>query len=76
VAWSDLIAFTKFNESAQLNANLCCATEPGAGLSRRGTGTPIVALARKCLGIIYRTLKNKWVFEDFPDFVLAEDATA
>ena len=29
-------------------------------------------LARKLLGVIYRTLKNKWVFEDFPNFVLAE----
>lgn len=44
--------------------------------SRRGTGKAIVALARKFLGIIYRTLKNKWVFEDFPNFVLAEEATA
>jgi hypothetical protein len=26
-------------------------------------------LARKFLGIIYRTLKNKWMFEDFPNFV-------
>ena len=26
----------------------------------------------KLLGIIYRTLKNQWVFEDFPNFVLAE----
>ena len=43
---------------------------------RRGTGKAIVALARKFLGIIYRTLKNRWVFEDFPNFVLAEDATA
>jgi len=42
--------------------------------SRRGTGKAIVALARKFLGIIYRTLKNKWVFEDFPNFVLAEEA--
>ena len=41
---------------------------------RRGTGKAIVALARKFLGIIYRTLKNKWVFEDFPNFVLAEEA--
>jgi len=40
--------------------------------SRRGTGKAIIALARKLLGIIYRTLKNKWVFEDFPNFVLAE----
>jgi transposase len=44
--------------------------------SRRGTGKAIVALARKFLGIIYRTLKNKWVFEDFPNFVLAEEASA
>jgi transposase len=41
---------------------------------RRGTGKAIIALARKLLGIIYRTLKNKWVFEDFPNFVLAESA--
>jgi hypothetical protein len=34
----------------------------------------IIALARKFLGIIYRTLKNKWVFEDFSNFVLAEGA--
>ena len=38
------------------------------------TGKAIIALARKFLGIIYRTLKNKWVFEDFPNFVLAEAA--
>jgi transposase len=42
----------------------------------RGTGKAIIALARKFLGIIYRTLKNNWVFEDFPNFVLAEQATA
>lgn len=42
--------------------------------ARRGTGKAIIALARKLLGIIYRTLKNKWVFEDFPNFVLAEEA--
>lgn len=40
--------------------------------ARRGTGKAIIALARKLLGIVYRTLKNKWVFEDFPNFVLAE----
>ena len=39
-----------------------------------GAGKAIIALARKFLGIIYRTLKNKWVFEDFPNFVLAERA--
>ena len=42
--------------------------------ARRGTGKAIIALARKLLGVIYRTLKNKWVFEDFPNFVLAEAA--
>jgi transposase len=42
--------------------------------SRRGSGKAIIALARKFLGIIYRTLKNKWVFEDFPNFVLADGA--
>lgn len=40
--------------------------------ARRGAGKAIIALARKFLGIVYRTLKNKWVFEDFPNFVLAE----
>jgi transposase len=43
--------------------------------SRRGTGRAIIALARKLLGIIYHTLKNNWVFQDFPNFVLRE-ATA
>lgn len=42
--------------------------------TRRGTGRAIIALARKFLGIIYRTLKNNWVFEDFPNFVLRETA--
>ncbi len=42
--------------------------------ARRGAGKAIIALARKFLGIIYRTLKNKWVFQDFPNFVLAEGA--
>jgi transposase len=40
--------------------------------ARRGAGKAIIALARKFLGIIYRTLKNKWVFQNFPHFVLAE----
>jgi transposase len=43
--------------------------------SRRGTGRAIIALARKFLGIIYHTLKNHWVFEDFPNFVLADIKT-
>jgi transposase len=37
----------------------------------RGTGKAIIALSRKFLGIIYKTLKNNWIFEDFPQFVLA-----
>lgn len=40
--------------------------------ARRGTGKAIIATARKFPGIVYRTLKNKWVFADFPNFVLAE----
>jgi transposase len=39
--------------------------------SRRGTGRAIIALARKYLGVIYRTLKNNWVFDDFTTFTLA-----
>ncbi len=42
--------------------------------AKKGAGKAIIALAHKFLGIIYRTLKNKWVFEDFPNFVLAEGA--
>jgi transposase len=42
--------------------------------ARRGAGKAIIALARKFLGIVYRTLKNHWVFEDFPNFALAEPA--
>jgi hypothetical protein len=41
---------------------------------RRGAGKAFMALARTFLSIIYRTLKNKWVFEGFPNFVLAEGA--
>ena len=39
---------------------------------RRSTGKAIIALARKFLNVIYHTLKNNWVFEDFPNFVIAE----
>ena len=42
--------------------------------ARRGAGKATIALARKFLGIIYRTLKNRWVFADFPNFVLAEES--
>ena len=38
---------------------------------RRGSGKAIIATARKFLGIIYQTLTNDWIFEDFPNFVLA-----
>ena len=38
---------------------------------RRGGGKVNIALARKFLGVIYYTLKKDWVFEDFPNFVLA-----
>jgi len=40
--------------------------------ARRGTGRAIIALARKFLGVIYHTLKNNWIFEDFPKGVLAD----
>lgn len=38
---------------------------------RRGGGKANIALARKFLGVLFHTLKNNWVFEDFPNFVLA-----
>jgi len=38
---------------------------------RRGSGKAIIATARKLLKIIYDTLKNGWVFEDFPAFKIA-----
>jgi transposase len=41
---------------------------------RRGKGKAIIALAKKFLGVIFKTLTNNWVFEDFPNFVLAEGA--
>ncbi len=40
--------------------------------ARRGHGKAKIALARKYLKIIYNSLKNDWVFEDFNNFVLAE----
>jgi transposase len=40
--------------------------------ARRGGGKAIIALARKFLSIIYKTLKNNWVWADFPNGVLAE----
>ena len=41
--------------------------------ARRGAGKAIIALARKFLEIICRTLKNEWVLEDFPNFVFVEE---
>lgn len=38
--------------------------------ARRGTGKAIIATSKKMLGIIYITLKNGWVFEDFPNFIV------
>lgn len=41
--------------------------------NRRGSGKAIIATSRKMLGIIYNTLKNDWVFEDFPNFVIKDN---
>jgi len=38
--------------------------------AKKGSGKAIIATAKKLLGIIYNTLKNKWVFEDFPNYVI------
>lgn len=38
--------------------------------NRRGGAKANIALARKFLEIIYRTLKNHWIFEDFTKFKL------
>jgi len=38
---------------------------------RRGGGKAKIALARKLVKIVYDTLKNDWVFADFPSFTLA-----
>jgi len=42
--------------------------------AKKGAGKAIIATSRKMLGIIYHTLKNNWVFEDFTQFKLAECA--
>lgn len=39
---------------------------------RRGAGKAKIALARKFLVVIYRTLKNDWMFTDFTKFEKAE----
>lgn len=38
---------------------------------KKGSGKAIIATSRKMLGIIFNTLKNNWVFEDFTQFKLA-----
>jgi len=38
--------------------------------AKKGSGKAVIATARKLLTIIYRTLKNNWVFEDFSNFKL------
>ncbi|MDP3576578.1 IS110 family transposase [Methyloversatilis sp.] len=40
---------------------------------RRGTGKAIIATARKLLSIIYDTLRNGWVFDDFTQFQRREN---
>jgi transposase len=35
---------------------------------KKGSGKAIIATAHKLLNIIYDTLKNKWVFEDFKNY--------
>jgi len=39
--------------------------------AKKGSGKAIIATARKLLTIVYRTLKNNWIFEDFNNFKLA-----
>ena len=36
----------------------------------KGGGKAIIATSRKLLGIMYNTLKQDWVFENFPNFVI------
>jgi len=38
--------------------------------NKRGSGKAIIATSRKMLGVIYKTLKNNWVFEDFTQYKL------
>ena len=40
---------------------------------RRGFGKAIIATARKLLSIIYDTLKNGWIFEDFAQFKIKQN---
>jgi transposase len=38
--------------------------------TKKGSGKAIIATAKKLLGIIFNTLKNGWIFEDFPNNVI------
>lgn len=38
---------------------------------KKGSGKAIIATSRKMLGIIYDTLKNDWIFDDFANGVIA-----
>jgi transposase len=38
--------------------------------AKRGAGKAIIATARKLLNTVFYTLKNNWVFQDFPNFKL------
>jgi len=38
--------------------------------AKKGSGKAIIATSKKLLGIIFNTLKNDWVFEDFTNGVL------
>lgn len=40
---------------------------------RRGSGKAIIATARKLLSIIYDTLKNGWIFDDFAKFKIKQN---
>jgi hypothetical protein len=47
-------------------SRISCLYDPPSA----GSGKAIIATARKFIGIIYNTLKNDGVFEDFPNVVL------
>ena len=38
--------------------------------TKKGSGKAIIATSRKLLGIIYDTLKNDWIFDDFTNFII------
>ena len=38
--------------------------------AKKGSGKAIIATSKKLLGIIYMTLKENIVYEDFPNFVI------